>query len=44
MSKSKILSSIVGIIMLVVIVNKLIGVVLLGGLGAILWIKGEDLD
>jgi len=44
MSKSKILSSVVGLIMLVVIVNKLVGAVLLGCLGAYLWIKGQYLD
>lgn len=42
LSKAKILSSIVGVIMVVSIFKSLIATVILGILGAGLWIKGED--
>ena len=41
-SKAKILSSIVGLLMIIVLVKPFIGAGLLGILGAGLWIKGED--
>lgn len=42
LSKAKILSSIVGVIMIISLIKPFIATALLGMLGAGLWIKGED--
>ena len=43
MDKFRILSGVVGVIMIVSIIKPLIASILLGCLGAGLWLKGEDI-